>query len=199
MKIRLGFVSNSSSSSFVITENKLDKVRDAANDSFAYTEIDPKDREAILRGIIARAQEDINGQWDVEENTKKIERAKDLLVIRPETKLYLTDLISDGYWTTDLFYEDNDVIEYATSTMYCDLPQYEGSISIYPEDCLSHEFNLENLNKKHRELLIDVYNSLSPDEVSKTVRTLDFTYLSQDSRKIICDLYKKYEEIEYNS
>lgn len=196
MKVRLGFVSNSSSSSFVITEKKLDDVIKATENNMDYTEVKDQDREALLNGIITRAQEDIDGGWDVDENNKKISRAKELLS-HPEIKIYLTDLISDGYWTTDLFFEDENLIEYATSTVYCDLIPYTTyDINIYPEDCLSRNFDLSELNAKHRKIIIEVFNSFTGDEIKSTAKKLDFTSLSQSSRKLLCDLFTKYRDME---
>lgn len=196
MKVRLGFVSNSSSSSFVITEKKLNDVIKATENNMDYTEVKDQDREALLNGIITRAQEDIDGGWDVDENNKKISRAKELLS-HPEVKIYLTNLICDGYWTTDLFFEDENLIEYATSAAYYDLIPYTNyNINIYPEDCLSRKFDLSELNAKHKKIIIEVFNSFTGDEIKSTAKKLDFTGLSQSSRKLLCDLFTEYKNME---
>ena len=115
----------------------------------------------------------------------------------PEVKIYLTDLISDGYWTTDLFFEDENLIEYATSVVYYNLIPYTNyNINIYPEDCLSRKFDLSELNEKHRKIIIEVFNSFTGDEIKSTAKKLDFTGLSQSSRKLLCDLFTEYKNME---
>ena len=199
MKIRLGFVSNSSSSSFVITENKLDEIYKATDNDVDIIEVKDIDRESLLHGIIRRAQENIDSSWDVDESIEKINRANYLLE-HPEVKIYLTGLISDGYWTDGLFFDDPEVIEYAESHYYHGLVPYEGQIEIFGEDCISNRFDISSLeNEKHKKVLIDIFNCFNPeDKVIKDVNKLNFTYISQDVRKIICDLYNEFKNLESN-
>lgn len=161
MKIRNGFVSNSSSSSFLIIGDNEDR-RNIKDNYFYPLNINPRLRKKILKDAYRRIDRRIKSGYPFEEDEGDLKILKTALK-SPELPVYMTSRISDSQ---DVYYDIDNLtnsVEYEIEYEYADELMYNGVVIEVPKSVLEESINLELLTPEQQSKLIKYYNSCVPE------------------------------------
>ena len=154
MKIRSGFVSNSSSSSFIILGEN--------NYNCPQIQLDEKDKQVLLSNFLLRDKAAENAEYIVIDRLtpEKIDNINKALE-NTEMPVYLTSMIGDWNDVYDKLSDENHSFEYMVSSQNCDddvvFYKDDSDFSIRSIDYPSKNPDLDKLSYAQKEILLQLY------------------------------------------